>query len=284
MNVRTFLQRVRANWPAAFAVFFCLSARANPPAPYNLLYGVVRDMYGTPLTSTNALIVLETPGGARVSSAVLPGYAPGVNYRLKAPMDSDSTPDLYRPDALLAQSPFKLYVVINGVTNLPIQMTGSYDTLGQPSKSARIDLTLGVDANGDGIPDQWEAAFLQSLGLNIPLSALNANSILTPDGLTLWQQFVLGTYPFDPADPCLVTFAGFHGNAPILQFPTITGRYYSLLGSSDGKSWTAVPFLFPGDNQTGPARSYYYAPAIATMTVYVPPSAGQAQFYKVSVQ
>ena len=261
------------------------TVRANPPAPYNLLYGVVRDKYGTPLTSATAKIVLQTPGGAVLSAAVIPGYAPGVNYRLKVPMDSAQTPDLYQPKAQQANAPYKLYVVMNNVTNLPIEMTGNYALLGQPGAVARFDLTLGVDANGDGIPDSWELAFLATIGVSVPLSSLNANSVLTPDGLTLRQQYLFGTYPFNPSQPCEVTFVDFNGTSPHLQFPTMTARYYSVLASTDTQHWNTVNFSLPGDS-TGTTRSYYYAPGITTQDVYVAPPAnnGKALFYRVLVQ
>jgi len=265
---------------------FIPAARANPPAPYNLVYGVVRDMYGTPLTSASATILLQTPGGVVISSPVLPGYAPGVNYRLKVPMDSGDTPDLYQANALMATAPFKLYVVINNVTNLPIEMTVNYSTLGQAGQATRIDLTLGVDSNGDGIPDQWERAFLSTLGLNLPLSSLNANSVLTADGLTLRQQYLFGTYPFNPSQPCSVTFAGFKAGSPHLLFPTITGRSYTVLSSADARHWTTASFFLSTDDPNGASRSYYYAPGITTAEVYVvpPASAARTQFYRVLVQ
>lgn len=261
------------------------TALANPPAPYNLVYGVVRDKYGTPLTSASAQIVFQTPSGVTLITPVIPGYAPGVNYRLKVPMDSGDTPDLYQPAAQFAAAPFKLVVVINNVTNLPIEMTVSYANLGAPGKSARIDLTLGVDSNGDGIPDAWEYAIMSELGLNLPLSSLNGNTVLTSDGLTLRQQYQYGTYPFNPSEPCQITFAGFNGNSPRLQFPTITGRYYSVLGSSDAKNWNTISFQLPGDAAGSSSRSYYYAPGVGTAEVNVIPSAGaKMQFYRVLVQ
>lgn len=261
-------------------------ARANPPAPYNLIYGVVRDQYGTPLTSAAATIVLETPAGTVIAAPVLPGYAPGVNYKLKVPMDSGQSPGLYQPTAQLAAAPFKLFVVINNATNLPIEMTGSFATLGQPGGSVRMDLTLGVDSNGDGIPDSWEEAFLAALGLNVPLASIHANSVLTSDGLTLRQQYVFGTYPFNPSQPCRVTLAGFQGSSPTLQFPTMTGRYYSVLISSDTVHWSTASFYLPTDDPSGPARTSYYSPGIGTAEVQVLPASTPApqQFYRILVQ
>ena len=280
--------RLAAGWLGAVLLgsALCPTARANPPAPYNLIYGVVRDMYGTPLTSANAQIVLASPGKPALNAAVVPGYAPGINYRIKVPMDAAYTPDLYLPTALTAGVPFKMYVVINNVTNLPIEMTVNSATLGQPARSTRIDLTLGVDANGDGIPDAWEWAFLSELGLDLPLSAINGNSVLSPDGLTLRQQYLFGTYPFNPSEPCAVTFAGFQNGAPVLQFPTITGRYYSVLASADAKTWVTTAFQLAGDAPGSAPRSYYYAPGITTAEVHVLPPNGavRAQFYRIQVQ
>jgi len=277
---------VSAGWFATALLAGSLPARANPPAPYNLLYGVVRDKYGTPLTSAAATILLETPTGAVISSSVMPGYAPGVNYRLKVPMDSGQSPDLYQPAAQLGGAPFKLVVVINNVTNLPIEMTGNYALLGKPGREVRVDLTLGVDSNGDGIPDSWEAAFLAALGLNVPLSSLNPNSVLTPDGLTLRQQYLFGTYPFNPSHPCAVTFLGFRGTSPALQFPSMTGRYYSVLSSSDNKNWSTSAFYLSTDDPAGAPRNYYYSPGIGTTEVHVAPplTPGRMQFYRILVQ
>jgi hypothetical protein len=56
-----------------------------------------------------------------------------------------------------------LYVVTGATTNLPIQMTGNLALLGLPGQRTRLDITLGVNANGNGIPDAWEHAFLAAL-------------------------------------------------------------------------------------------------------------------------
>ena len=260
--------------------------QANPPAPYNLIYGVVRDMYGTPLTAANVTVLLQTPSGVMISGALVPGYAPGVNYRLKVPMDSGNTAVPYLPNALVAPAQFKLLVVINGVTNLPIEMKVSYAALGQPGKTARIDLTLGVDANGDGIPDAWEYAFLATLGVDLPLASLNGNTVLTPDGLNLRQQYLFGTYPFNPDEPCVVNFMGIQNGVAALQFPTITGRYYSVQSSPDATHWTTASFLLPADGANATPRTFYYAPGIATAEVHLPAAANgtKARFFRLVVQ
>ena len=56
----------------------CLSALAYPPAPYHLVYGLVRDQYGTPIMNTQVQVVLQSPSGAVNSTTIAPGLAVGV--------------------------------------------------------------------------------------------------------------------------------------------------------------------------------------------------------------
>jgi hypothetical protein len=264
------------------------STYAYPAGPYNLLYGTVRDQYGTPISLAGAQVMLQTAAGTQFAAPIIPGIAgvPGVNYMMKVPLDSGVTPDLYQPGVLVPAAAYKLLVVIGTVTNLPIEMGTNYLSLGKWAKTARVDLTLGVDSNGDGLPDAWEYALLSMLGTNIPLSSLTANTILTPDGLTLKQEFLLGTALFDPGDPLYITFVGFTGPSPILQFPVVTGRSYTVLASPDLQSWSPVNFNLATEGLAAPTRSFYFAPGVATIQVYLapPPPGTTQQFYRILVQ
>lgn len=261
-------------------------ALAFPPAPHHLLYGCVRDEYGTPLFTSEALIVLQTPSGVKVSGPVLPGVGQGVNFALMVPMDAGASADLYQPSALRVAAPFKIYVVIGQTTNLPIQMSGDYSRLGQPGQQTRLDLTLGVDANGDGLPDAWEHAFLSTLGSRLTLNDLSAGLDLLGNGRSLKQEFLLGYYPFDPVDSLAVTLVSVNGGAPILQFTAMTGRSYSLLGSADLQQWTALPFLVSDEGPAGGVHTYYYSPGIANVQIQaVPPASGPPPtFFKILLQ
>lgn len=261
------------------------SALAFPPAPYHLIYGMARDQYGTPLSANNVQVVLETRSGISFPVQLMPGSGPGVNYEIKVPMDAGLTSDLYQANALLYATPFQMYVVVGGVTNIPLQSLTNAFALGEPGKSTRVDLTLGVDANGDGIPDAWEQAFLAALGLNIPLSSLNPNLDLAHDGRTLWQEFLLGNYPFDPGQQFTVSIVGMQGANPLVQFPTMTGRSYTLLGSTDNKTWQPLSFALPGDSP-GVTHTFYYAPSIGTaqVQVFAPAAATNGLFIKMLLQ
>ena len=276
----------------AIVVLSAPIALAFPPDPFHFIYGTARDKYGTPLTSSSASVVFLASNGVAISAPIVPGLSPGMNFQMRVPIDSGQAPDLYEANAQLMLTPFTMLVVIGNTTNTAIEMAAGTHLLGQSAQAERIDLTLGVDSNNDGIPDAWENAFLATIGANIPLSLISSNSILTPDGLTLRQEYLLGTYPFDPDEPCLITFVGFQTGTPVLEFPTITGRYYTLLVSPDLKNWMPATFsLLPTGSGNavvgGSTYNYVYASGIGDVQINLT-AAGQsglkAQFYRLQVQ
>ncbi|HZM06138.1 MAG TPA: hypothetical protein VFC44_24310 [Candidatus Saccharimonadales bacterium] len=260
-------------------------AKGIPPAPYHLIYGLAKDSYGTPLSSANCFVILQSQG-VHLTGQVIPGLGAGVNYQIKVPMDAGQTSQLYRPDALTVSAPFTMLVVISTVTNLPIEMTGAGLLLGQSGGATKINLTIGKDSNGDGIPDAWEYAYLSTLGLNVPLSSINANSMLAGNGQTLLQAYLLGLPVFDPGSAFQVTMAGFVGNSPVLQFPGMTGRSYTVLGSSDLNTWTPLTFNLPTDAPGAPGHPFFYSSAIQNVQLQVnlPAPAAAGMYLKVLLQ
>ena len=270
----------------AVAALLACPALAYPPAPFHVIYGMARDQYGTPFTDSSTQILMQTPTGVQLSATLCPGLLAGVNYQITVPMDAGLTPDLYQSSALVAAAPFKLFVVRGGVTNVPIQMTGNFSLLGKPGQRTRLDITLGADSNGDGIPDAWENAFLATIGSNLSLSNLNSSMVLTHDGLTLWQEFLVGTYPFDPTEPFVVKIVSLSAGAPLIEFTTMTGRSYTILGSSDLNQWTTLSFQVPAEGASPATREFYYAPNISSVQVQVIPdaSSGSMRFFKLMLQ
>jgi len=264
---------------------FCIprSALAYPPAPTHTIYGLVRDQYGTPFVSTDVQIVMVTANGASILAQLSPGIAFGVNYQLKVPMDAGLTPITYKPTAYPATAPFKLVVVIRGVTNTPIEMSGDFSHLGQPSQSTRLDLTLGVDANGDGIPDAWEYAILGELGSNLTLNQINANSLLFGNGRTLRQAYLAGGDPLH-AIPLKATLLDYNEGAPLLQFFASASRSYALQTSADLLHWTDVSFKIPA---LGSSTYTFYAPnsdQTIQVQLILPVPTPAAQFFRIQQQ
>jgi hypothetical protein len=251
----------------AMMTFWPPVTRAFPPAPDHLLFGQVRDELGNILSAKSATVYLETDAGVRIKTQIISGLEPGVNYKLSVPMDSGLTSDQYKPTALHPAVPFKMWVTADGTTYLPIEMQVKSSSLGAPGGKTRIDLTLGVDADGDGLPDAWERAMIAALGLNIGIADFRPGDDSDHDGMSNLNEYIAGTYAFDPADGFGLKIAGYTEGTPVLEFLGIRGRSYSVLGSDDMVHWSPVAFKLSGS--TGPAANDYYAADVRMLRVEV---------------
>jgi hypothetical protein len=145
-------------------------------------------------------------------------------------------------------------------------------------------LTLGTDANGDGIPDAWEQAFLASIGVNVPLSSINPNTDYAHNGRTLLQEYLLGDYPFNPGYNFAVTLVSQSGGSAVLAFTSMTGRSYSVFGSADLQNWTPLSFTIPAQG-TAPSTAYY-APGIQPLQIQTiqPTNSPTVLFFRLQLQ
>ncbi|NBR85663.1 MAG: hypothetical protein EBT61_09155 [Verrucomicrobia bacterium] len=260
---------------------------AFPPALPHTIYGMARDEYGNPLR-TSALIVFTTSDGVSVSTTVDDSLEPGVNYRLVVPLDSGVKSDAYKTGAVQASVAFRIRVTVNNTTYLPLEMVGNYSTLGLPGKQTRIDLTLGEDTNGNGLPDAWERAMIAARGWNVNFTNLNANSSPGGNGITLLQEYVAGTYGFEDATGLNLAIARVDAGVPVLEFLAVRGRNYSIVGSADLKSWAPIAFrpLLPDVAADADPIGAYLSPDVRLLQVSVPaPVTGPAPlFYKLQIR
>jgi hypothetical protein len=199
-------------------------------------------------------------------------------------MDAGLTAKPYTANALMSATPYKLLVVVGGTTNLPMEMTGANLVLGIPAQKTYQNLTLGTDANGDGIPDAWEKEFLAEIGSNLALASLHPNGIYTKDGRSLMQEYLLGNYPYNPTNNFNVQIVGQTAGAAVLAFTTASGRTYTAYGSTDLQNWTPLVFTIPNAG-TG-SQSSYYAASIQPMQIQTvqPTNVPQMQFFRLQLQ
>lgn len=237
-------------------------ASAYPPAPFHLFYGMLRDEYGTPINIIGAEVILETSSGVRVKTTVNPGIETAANYRLEVPMDSGLMAAPYQPTALRPFVPFRIKVRIGGTTYLPIEMVGDYTNLGQPGQRTRLNLTLGEDSDGDGLPDAWERLINPDLTKVTP--AADAGN-----GLNYLQTYYAGTYAVDPKNGFALSILGFTNGAPKLEFLAVNGRTYTLLGSRDLKTWKPVAFRIPAEGASAPARGSFLTDSVKAVQLEV---------------
>jgi len=262
------------------------AARANPPAPDGLVYGMVRDQFGNPLVSSADTVILRASDGTLLTAPIRPGLAIGVNFALSVPFDTGLTLKRYAANVLTTGMPFTLYVQVSGTTNLPIEMAKVGTITVNPDAQLRQNLTLGVDANGDGIPDAWENMFLAAVGTNLPLAQINVNADYAKTGRTLAQEYQLGNYPNDPTNSFNVSLISVQAGAAVLGFTAVSGRTYTAYGSSDLANWTPLSFTIPAQGTNGAVYTSYYASSVASLQIQtIPPTNAPAVgFFRLQLQ
>lgn len=269
----------------------CLARRAEsyPPAPHHVIHGMVRDEYGEALSMATAQVLLETTNGVAIACGISPDIAPGENYRLTVPMDSLTALDLYKTTALHSAVPFRLKVKIGATVYLPLEMAGNLASLGKPAGDTLMNLTLGVDSDGDGLPDAWEYLLIQMLGGGLTLADINPNGDNDGDGLSNYQEYLASTYAWDPddgpSDGLRLGFIRRSGQGPVVQFYGIAGRTYSVHGTTNLSTWTTMSVRVPpGDVNATPTQQYLNPVSqILELEVLLPAPQPQAMFFRVRV-
>lgn len=267
-------------------LLLCGGALAFPPAPHHTLYGQVRNQWGDPINISPSDVYLETPAGTQLHTSVVNGLEPGVNYKLEVPMDSGTAADTnaYMPTALKPFFQFRLKVLIGQTIYLPIEMVGNFAQIGKPGEKTRLDLTLGVDADGDGLPDAWEQALIDIYGGT--LASIRPNDDTDGDGITNINEYLAGTYAFDPTDGFTLSILGVSNGHSQLEFLAIRGRTYTIQESPTMQQWTTVNFRFATGGTPGTLQNNYLATDVRLLRVEVPFStgAGTNRFFRAIVQ
>jgi hypothetical protein len=257
---------------------------AFPPAPHHVIHGLVRDEYGRPLSITSAEVVLETDQGPLLDCNIAPGIRPGENYRLAVPMDSLTAPDPYKETALRPALTFRLKVKIGNTRYVPIQTAGNLATLGQPAGSTLLNLTLGVDSDGDGLPDAWEQLLIQMLGGGLTLADIRPGGDNDRDGVTNLDEYLAGTYAWEAGETQGLTVAIVprDGAGPVLEFQAAAGQTYSVMGTTNLVDWVPQTFRVPAGDTGVPGSQQYVSTASAIVQAEVLlPGGTPAMFFRV---
>lgn len=236
-------EALRRCGPAGFALLTALPLMAFPPAPHHVLHGLVRDEYGVPLTGADTELLLQladTPGAPVLSTGIDPAPTADGNYRFKLAMDTvpEAAPDLYKATALRPFAAYRIRVRVGTATYLPMELVGNVRQLGRPAARTRLDLTLGEDANGDGLPDAWQ----RLLASRLPGARVGPNDDADGDGLSNYDEYLAGTYAFEPSEGFRIELKVSSNGKPTLDFTAVANRTYTLQHSVDLKNWTPLSF------------------------------------------
>ncbi|MEI6464532.1 MAG: hypothetical protein WCQ89_07385 [Verrucomicrobiota bacterium] len=266
-----------------FVIGFLLGAPAwaFPPAPDHVLYGTVRDELGRPLGAGSAVVIVSTAAGEIVRAPIALGTEPGANYQVRLPMDLGSLGTVYKPTALLPTSAFTIRVLMGSVVYLPIEVSRTGPTLGQPGQRTRLDLTLGVDSDNDGLPDAWERALIERdpTGRLRTLADVKPGDDLDGDGLTNLQEYLIGTYALDRLDGLALEVLAVESGRARLRFATVPGRVYTVRSSTNLKDWTSQAFALSAAG--GVDQTAYSGRQVTVVEIWAPLPAGGTGFFRL---
>jgi hypothetical protein len=259
---------------------------AFPPAPYYSLYGVVRDQVGTTLHVEGAEIILLRDNvevaRAPVSKEVLGDHNYTLDIRLDHNRESTRT---YTGRAIHAQGVFSLAVEMHGHRFYPIEVSGTLRA-GHGGERVRLDLNLGADTDGDGLPDAWEEWQLHQAG-RIPgttgwnLAHIDRHGDLDGDGTSNFHEYVAGTFAGDATERFELRLMSKAGSDLAFEFYAITGKVYSIEESADLQNWTPAVFrLTPG----GTTHTTWRATAIGLQPAFITAPAGVSRFFRLAVR
>lgn len=248
--------------PALFAALLCMGATAPalPPAPPHVFLGDVRDEFGYLLPANGSKVVFSRNGTAIAQSAVMPPGS-GFNYKVELAFDMRLTGSQdYISTAVGAGDLLLASVDVGGVAYLPMEISSPGQPVGAAAGTTRLDLTLGIDSDKDGLPDAWETNELYYGGATPgpngwDLSAINGEGDYDRDGFSNRLEYIAGTYATDARSFHFLQISALGATEVEFRCHTIYGKTYSLESSTDLKTWTPVQIRLQQDSAFAPSST-----------------------------
>jgi hypothetical protein len=259
---------------------------AFPPSPYFTLFGTIRDESGQMLATEGAQVLLLR-GAAVVQRTPVTGLlVSGQNYELRIPIDLlRSGTTLYREAAIVARSGLQIAVEANGQRFFPLGTAGSL-AAGDGSERVRFDFFMGVDEDGDGLPDAWEE--WQLIEGQVPpgpdgydLTLLHPDGDFDHDGVTDRDEYQQGTMAWDGGSRMWLEFKEQTPTHARFEFGAVAGRSYTLEASTNLAAWYPVTMSIPAP---GSPAAVFLAEDSQTVSAWTDNSGGPRVFYRLIIQ
>ena len=275
-----------------FLTLLCACAvsvlQAFPPAPYYTIYGMVRDQVGQPLDVDGAILIL-LKDGLEVGRTPVTTPVIDQNYELRIRVDANKpNSTLYSSSAIEAGGLFSLVVEMNGQFLYPIEVAGDL-TAGVGAERNRLDLTLGADLDGDGLPDAWEEWQLYQAGIfpnanyEWPINLITRDGDFDGDGSSNYTEYIAGTFAGDASESFSLEIKEKTASRVRFEFYGITNKVYTIERSAtlSGDDWKQVDFTI---GAPGVGDPIYQADSVGIRSAFVIPDSETKEFYRLTVR
>jgi hypothetical protein len=232
-----------------------------------IVYGVIRDSFGLRLPPDSAMIGAFLGTNETARTTVRPQPA-GANYRFDVNV---SDPLTATAKEITPGAAVSIRVRMGNILQ-PTIGTNTFVAQGN-GPSVNLNLVLGVDSDGDGLPDDWERLMIANSGGQVSnLTEIGPGRDLDGDGVPDDQEFWNGTFAFLPDDLLRMDSLTRHANGRLsFRFLPIQGATYSVEFSSslDTPSWTLCHISL---TETGPLSAGTVTGGTQWITLFVEPS------------
>lgn len=265
---------------------------AFPPAPYFTVFGDARDQYGALIPPGSASVILYANSKETTRERLTNTPGQDYNYQIRVRIDMlRNSSASYSSQALATGTVYTLGIESGGLIYYPIEMA-TPPQIGNAADRKRLNLTLGVDSDGDGLPDAWEESQLYQGGV-LPgpdgwdLSLINKLGDFDKDGINNFAEYIAGTYAADATSTLDLKITGKAEETVSLEFYAFYGKLYQIQSSPDLKTWTDTPFTLTAAATDPPPAAQSSLTATSTGVTHVTvPAATTASvtYYRLNIR